>query len=69
MLIKSKLTQIARFIQKSRIIGMKKFDPVVRVVDAGPVPAGNREVLQKLIKKAALRKLRQMQYEAQRKAS
>ncbi len=41
----------------------------VRVVDAGPLPPHNREVLKKLIKKVALRKLRQMQYEAQRKAS
>ena len=48
---------------------MRKFDPVVRVVDAGPLPPDNIEVLKKLIKKAALRKLRQMQYEAQRKAA
>ena len=48
---------------------MRKFHPLVRVYDAGPLPPANREVLEKLIKKAALRKLRQMQYEAQRKAS
>jgi hypothetical protein len=48
---------------------VRKFDPVVRVVDAGPLPPGNREVLKKLIKKAALRKLRQLQYEAEKKAS
>ena len=48
---------------------MRKSDPVVRIVDAGPLPPDNREVLEKLIKKAALWKLRQMQYEAQRKAS
>ena len=64
MLIKSKLAQIALLIQESRIIEMRKFDPVVRVVDAGPLPPENWEVLKKLIKKAALRKLRQMQYEA-----
>jgi len=48
---------------------MRKSDPVVRVVDAGPLPSENWQVLKKLIKKAALRKLRQMQNEAQRKAS
>jgi hypothetical protein len=62
MLIKSKLAQNGLFIQESRIIGMRKFDPVVRVVGAGPFPPDNREALQKLIKKVALRKLRQMQY-------
>ena len=48
---------------------MRKFDPVVRVSDAGPLPPHNREVLMELIEKVALRKLRQMQYEAQRKAT
>jgi hypothetical protein len=41
----------------------------VRVVDAGPLPAHNREILKELVKKVALRKLKQMQYEAQREAS
>jgi hypothetical protein len=48
---------------------MKCSPAEVRVVDAGPLPPRNREVLKKLIKKVALRKLRQMQYEAQREAS
>ena len=48
---------------------MWKSDPVVRVVGVGPLPPDNREALQKPIKKAAQRKLRQMQYEAQRKVS
>ena len=67
--MKSKLPWIERFIQKARIIEVRKFDPVVRVVDAGPLPPDNSEVLKNLIKKAALRELRKMQYEAQRKAS
>jgi hypothetical protein len=41
----------------------------IRVVDAGPLPPDNREMLKKLIKKVALRELRQMRYDAQRKAS
>jgi len=41
----------------------------VRVVEAGPLPPENWEVLKELIKKAALRKLRQMEHEAQRKVS
>ncbi len=48
---------------------MRNFHPVVRVVDAGPLPARNEEGLKKLIKKVALRKLRQMQYEAEKKGS
>ena len=67
--IKSKLAWIVRSIQKSRIIEMRKSDPVVRVVDAGPLLADNRESLQKPIKKAALRKLRQMQHAAQTRAA
>jgi len=51
------------------IMEMRKSDPVVRIVDAGPLPPENCEVLKELIKKAALRKLRQMHYEAKRKAS
>jgi len=57
MLITSKLAPIALLIQEFRI------------VDAGSLPPDNREAQKKLIKKVAMRKLRQMQYEAQRKAS
>jgi hypothetical protein len=48
---------------------MKNRHPEIWVVDAGPLPAENLEILKELIKKAALRKLRQMHYEAQRKVS
>jgi hypothetical protein len=48
---------------------MKNRYPEVRVVDAGPLPAHNREVLEELLKKVVLRKLKQMHCEAQRKAS
>jgi hypothetical protein len=41
----------------------------VRVVDAGPLPARTQEMLEELLKKVVLRKLKQMQYEAQREAS
>jgi len=69
MLITSKLAPIALLIQEFRIVEMK-FSPFrVRVVDAGPLPPDNKEALKKPIKKVAMRKLRQMQYEAQRKAS
>jgi len=51
------------------IMEMRKSGPVVRVVDAGPLPAQNREVLEELLKKVVLRKLKEMQREAQRKAS
>ncbi len=54
---------------KCRIIRMRNFHPVVRVVDGDPLPAPNREVLKKLIEKVALRKLMQMHYEAERKTS
>jgi len=68
MLITSKLAQIALQIQKFRIVEMK-FSPFrVRVVDAGPLPAHNREALEELLKKVVLRMLKEMQYEAQRKA-
>jgi len=40
----------------------------IRVVDGDPLPACNREVLKKLIEKVALRRLRRMQYEAEKKA-
>lgn len=47
-----------------------KCSPVeVWVVDGDPLPASNREVLKKLIEKVALRKLRQLQYEAEKKTS
>ena len=69
MLITSKLPQIALLIQESRIIEMRKFDPLVRVYDAGPLPARNQEMLVELLRKVVLRKLKQMQYEAQREAS
>ena len=41
----------------------------VRVVEGDPLPAQNREVLKKLIKKVALKRLRRMQYEAEKQAS
>ena len=41
----------------------------VWVVDAGPLTPDNMEALKELIKKAALRKLGQMEHEAQRKVS
>ncbi len=48
---------------------MKRSPCRVQVVDAGPLPPENWEVLKKLIKKATLRKLRQMEQEDQKKAS
>jgi hypothetical protein len=50
--------------QKSRIVEMKCSPCEIRVADASPPRPANREVLKELIKKAALIKLRQMQYEA-----
>ena len=47
---------------------MRKIPPEVRVVEVEPLPAYHLDVLKELVKRAALRKLRQMQ-EAQRKAS
>jgi len=48
---------------------MKNRHLEVRVVDAGPLPAHNKEMLKELLKTVVLRKLKQMQYEAQREAS
>jgi hypothetical protein len=47
---------------------MRRIAPEVRVVEVEPLPAHHLEALKELVKRAALRKLRQMQ-EAQRKAS
>ena len=47
---------------------MRKPPPKVRVVVVEPLPAHHLEVLKDLVRRAALRKLKQMQ-EAQRKAS
>lgn len=47
---------------------MKRIPPKVRVVEVEPLPEHHLEALKELVRKAALRKLRQMQ-EAQRKAS
>jgi hypothetical protein len=52
-----------------RDVAMRNRHPEVRVVEAGPLPPENWEVLKELIKKAVLRKLRQMEHEAQSKAS
>jgi hypothetical protein len=52
-----------------RSVEMRNRHPEVRVVDAGPLPAQNREILKELLKKVALRMLKQMRYEAQREAS
>lgn len=41
----------------------------VRVVDAGPLPTNSQEMLTELVNNVVLRKLKQMQCEAQRKAS
>jgi hypothetical protein len=41
----------------------------IRLFAGGPLPAHNLEILKELVKKAALRKLKQMQCEAQREAS
>jgi hypothetical protein len=46
---------------------MRRIPPEVRVVEVEPLPAYNLEALKELVRRAALRKLRQMQ-EAQRKA-
>jgi hypothetical protein len=53
--------EIAFIIQESRIVEMRCSPSEVRVVDAGPLPTHNREVLEELLKKVALRKLKQMQ--------
>ena len=48
---------------------MKRSPWRVQVVDAGPLPARNQEMLVELLKKVVLRKLKEMHYVAQRKAS
>jgi hypothetical protein len=48
---------------------MRNRHPKIRIVEVGPLPPDNREMLKKLIKKVALRKLKEMQCEAQREAS
>ena len=45
---------------------MRKIPPEVRVVVVGPLPDHHLEALKEFVRRAALRKLRQMQ-EAQRK--
>jgi hypothetical protein len=55
--------------QKSGIVEMKCSSCEIRVVDAGPPSAQNRQVYEKLLKKVVLRKLKEMQIETQRKAS
>jgi hypothetical protein len=47
---------------------MRRISPEIRVVEVEPLPANHLETLKDLVRRAALRKLRQMQ-EAQRKAS
>jgi hypothetical protein len=47
---------------------MRRVPPEVRVVEVEPLPAYHLEALKDFVRRAALRKLRQMQ-EAQRKAS
>ena len=48
---------------------MKNRHLEIRVVDAGPLPDRNQEMLVELLKKVVLRKLKEMEYEAQREAS
>jgi hypothetical protein len=50
------------------MIKMKGLPPKIRVIVVEPLPAHHLEALKELVRRAALRKLRQMQ-EAQRKAS
>jgi len=46
---------------------VRRIPPEVRVVEVEPLPAYHLDILKKLVRRAALRKLRQMR-EAERKA-
>jgi hypothetical protein len=64
----SKQSRQISWIKSKKDNVMKTIPPEVHVVEVEPLPAHHLEALKELVRRAALRKLRQMQ-EAQRNAS